>query len=236
MRINELFEALDSSYPYELKNNNYYFTTDAGEQYKVTFNGNKKVEVSFMARGENDQIKDYITGSGDSRKVFGTVINIVNEYTRQHNPEILVFAANNAEPSRVRLYNALASQASRALPGYTFAKTLKLSMFTTFYLTRDNIKVPKMDVTKNAVQKTLDKVFEEQLDELTFHGSQCTKDCSGHKAGYEWNKKRAGVAPCDGSSQSFNNGCNIATDPKVTRPKIRNAQGKFAAGPSPRRK
>ena len=236
MRINDLLEALDSSYPYKFKNNAYYFVTDAGNDYKVMFTGTKKVEVSFVTRDKTGQIKDTVTGSGDSRKVFGTVIEIVKDYVSQHNPEILVFAANNAEPSRVRLYNALAAQASRALPGYTFAKTLKLSMFTTFYLTRDNIQVPKMDVAKNAVQKTLDKVFEEPLDELTFHGSQCTKDCSGHKAGFDWNKRRGGVSPCDGSSQSFNNGCNIATDPKVTRPKIRNAQGKFATGPSPRRK
>ena len=75
----------------------------------------------------------------------------------------------------------------------------------------------------------------ELLSELTFHGSQCTRDCSGHKAGFAWNKKRGGVAPCDGSSQSFNNGCNIATDTKVARPKIRNAQGKFAAHPVLRR-
>lgn len=51
----------------------------------------------------------------------------------------------------------------------------------------------------------------EILNELTFHGSTCTKDCSGHKAGYEWNKRRGGASPCDASSPSFNNGCKIAT-------------------------
>jgi len=51
----------------------------------------------------------------------------------------------------------------------------------------------------------------ELLNELTFHGSQCTKDCSGHRAGYNWNlKKTQPPAQCDGSSQSFINGCNIA--------------------------
>jgi predicted nucleotidyltransferase len=154
-------EALDSSYPYEFKNNAYYFITDAGNDYKVTFKGDKKVEVSFMARGENDQPKDDITGTGDSRKVFGTVINIVKEYVGQHQPDIVMFAANNGEPSRIRLYNMLASQAGKALPGYNFVKTLKGSVFTTFYLTRDNIKVPKLDTVKNVAGRALDKVVGE---------------------------------------------------------------------------
>ena len=154
-------EALDSSYPYEFKNNAYYFITDARNDYKVMFKGDKKVEVSFMARGENDQPKDDITGTGDSRKVFGTVINIVKDYVSQHNPEILLFAADNNEPSRIRLYNMLASQAGKALPGYNFVKTLKGSVFTVFYLTRDNIKVPKLDTAKNLAGRVLDKVVGE---------------------------------------------------------------------------
>jgi hypothetical protein len=156
-------EALDSSYPYEFKNNAYYFITDAGNDYKVTFNGDKKVEVSFMARGENNQPKDDITGTGDSRKVFGTVINIVKDYVGQHQPDILMFAADNNEPSRIKLYNMLAAQAGKALPGYNFVKTLKGSVFTTFYLTRDNIKVPKLDTVKNVAGRVLDKVVESDL-------------------------------------------------------------------------
>ena len=154
-------EALDSSYPYEFKNNAYYFITDAGNDYKVTFKGDKKVEVSFMARGENDQPKDDITGTGDSRKVFGTVINIVKDYVSQNQPDILMFAADNNEPSRIKLYNMLALQASKALPGYDFAKAMKGGMFTTFYLTRDNIKVPKLDTVKNVAGRALDKIAED---------------------------------------------------------------------------
>jgi len=48
----------------------------------------------------------------------------------------------------------------------------------------------------------------EQLDELSFHGSPCTKDCSGHRAGYEW-YKRKGRNP-NSASKSFNNGAAIA--------------------------
>ena len=49
---------------------------------------------------------------------------------------------------------------------------------------------------------------EEQLDELTFKGSQCTKDCSGHQAGYEW-WFRKGRTP-NSWSPSFNKGAALA--------------------------
>ena len=51
---------------------------------------------------------------------------------------------------------------------------------------------------------------EEQLDELTFMGmSPCTKDCSGHRAGYRWSKARGGVSTAS-QSNSFNKGAEIA--------------------------
>lgn len=49
---------------------------------------------------------------------------------------------------------------------------------------------------------------EEQLDELMFKGSQCTKDCSGHRAGYEWSARK-GNRTANSWSQSFNNGAAI---------------------------
>lgn len=53
------------------------------------------------------------------------------------------------------------------------------------------------------------KITEEQLDEiLMFKGSPCTMDCSGHRAGYEWYKRKR-RAP-NSWSPSFNNGAAIA--------------------------
>ena len=46
---------------------------------------------------------------------------------------------------------------------------------------------------------------------LTFMGSPCTKDCSGHRAGYKWGRHRGG-AVATGKSQSFVNGTLIASD------------------------
>ncbi|MGY5809977.1 hypothetical protein ACXHXG_19965 [Rhizobium sp. LEGMi198b] len=46
-------------------------------------------------------------------------------------------------------------------------------------------------------------------DARTFGGNDCTDDCSGHKAGYEW-AERNGVtdeSDCSGNSTSFEEGC-----------------------------
>jgi hypothetical protein len=53
-----------------------------------------------------------------------------------------------------------------------------------------------------------ESLTEEQLDELMFKGSQCTKDCSGHQAGYEWSIRKAGRTP-NSHSPSFNKGAAI---------------------------
>jgi hypothetical protein len=50
---------------------------------------------------------------------------------------------------------------------------------------------------------------DEQLDELTFLGSECTKDCSGHRAGYEWSSRRGNVPGNSPYSPSFNKGANL---------------------------
>ena len=49
---------------------------------------------------------------------------------------------------------------------------------------------------------------DEQLDELSFLGSPCTKDCSGHRAGYAWyqNNQRDPQS----WSPSFNKGAALA--------------------------
>lgn len=51
---------------------------------------------------------------------------------------------------------------------------------------------------------------EQQLDELMFMGlSPCTKDCSGHRAGYKWSRKR-NRSHASSWSDSFNRGAAIA--------------------------
>jgi hypothetical protein len=42
-----------------------------------------------------------------------------------------------------------------------------------------------------------------------FHGYPCTRDCSGHEAGYEWAERKGVSDPdeCGGNSESFREGC-----------------------------
>jgi len=43
----------------------------------------------------------------------------------------------------------------------------------------------------------------------TFMGNECTSDCSGHEAGYEWAEEKGITDPddCGGNSNSFIEGC-----------------------------
>jgi hypothetical protein len=50
-----------------------------------------------------------------------------------------------------------------------------------------------------------DDWIKDQLNELSFRGSQCTKDCSGHRAGYEWSQRKGGRDAASWSP-SFNKG------------------------------
>ena len=49
---------------------------------------------------------------------------------------------------------------------------------------------------------------EQNLNELTFRGSECTRDCSGHRAGYDWSQSNGGQIP-NSWSPSFNKGAAL---------------------------
>lgn len=74
----------------------------------------------------------------------------------------------------------------------------------------------------------------EILTELTFGGSRCTKDCSGHKAGYRW-ALRKGATFANSPSPSFNSGVKIGgaqlQTGQVKAPKVRDDRGRFAFNP-----
>jgi pyrimidine deaminase RibD-like protein len=87
-------------------------------------------------------------------------------------------------------------------------------------------KTYHLQITRNKKIQALCKAFadtwldDEQLNELTFMGTQCTKDCSGHRAGYTWSKSRGGQNANSPFSPSFNKGAVIGTQEimKMRRP------------------
>jgi hypothetical protein len=56
-------------------------------------------------------------------------------------------------------------------------------------------------------------ISEIAVKKLKFKGSPCTKDCSGHTAGYDWarrkNIKTPNQCPSLPNHPSFSNGCKI---------------------------
>ena len=77
----------------------------------------------------------------------------------------------------------------------------------------DANKTFHLKVTKNAKLNALCRAFAgtflQQLDELNFLGSTCTRDCSGHRAGYAWSKARAGAKVPMSRSPSFDKGAAL---------------------------
>lgn len=55
-----------------------------------------------------------------------------------------------------------------------------------------------------------DKWTRDQLRELSFLGSECTKDCSGHRAGYNWSQRKGRIQGNSPHSPSFNKGAALA--------------------------
>ena len=76
-----------------------------------------------------------------------------------------------------------------------------------------------IEITSNPKIYELCKQFaatflEEELNELEFLGSPCTKDCSGHRAGYAWSQSKGGRVAQSPFSPSFNNGSQLHVDGK----------------------
>jgi len=72
----------------------------------------------------------------------------------------------------------------------------------------------------------------ELFEQLTFHGRPCTKDCSGHKAGWEWERKNQTNRIAQTPSTSFNNGTEIAVSQRQAGKQpigtnIRGEKGRF---------
>ena len=71
-----------------------------------------------------------------------------------------------------------------------------------------------IEITRNEKIQALCKAFaatflDQNLNELSFLGSPCTRDCSGHRAGYAWSGARAGAKIPNSRSPSFNNGAAL---------------------------
>ena len=80
-------------------------------------------------------------------------------------------------------------------------------------------KTYHLQITRNKKIQALCRAFadtwlKDELNELSFLGSPCTKDCSGHRAGYAWSQSKGGRVAQSPFSPSFNNGSQLHVDGK----------------------
>lgn len=101
-------------------------------------------------------------------------------------------------------------------------------------------KTYHLQITKNKKIQALCQAFadtwldDEPLNELQFMGSQCTKDCSGHRAGYAWSKARGGVDANSPYSPSFNKGASLGKQ-ELQRPQPQQQAKQAQQAPNPLR-
>ena len=83
-------------------------------------------------------------------------------------------------------------------------------------------KTYHLQITRNKKIQALCQAFartwlDDQLNELMFRGSPCTKDCSGHRAGFDWSNARGGRDANSPWSPSFNKGAAIARQDQMKK-------------------
>lgn len=157
------------------------------------------LSIMFNHEGDNEwQVEFYrdnsqeVTGQGDAQRIFATVLAAIQKFVKKYQPDVIKFSAekSNNSDSRSSLYDRLVSR---------FAQQLGYNNYSEEY----------MSSTMYELSKQSQDMAEQQLDELSFLGSECTKDCSGHRAGYDWSKRK-GLRQANSWSPSFNKGAGLA--------------------------
>jgi pyrimidine deaminase RibD-like protein len=77
-----------------------------------------------------------------------------------------------------------------------------------------HLRITKNKKIQELCQQFANTWLKDQLDELEFLGSTCTKDCSGHRAGYAWSQSKGGQVANSPFSPSFNKGSQLHVDGK----------------------
>ena len=209
VKTDNMAEAFDQPYKTKSEKSDYgdvdmLAKLPDGTNLSIMFNqeygdeGEEVVQVEFYRNNSQE-----VTGEGDAQRIFATVIDAIQKYIKKYKPQRLSFSASKAvdmdaddnganfnPESRAKLYDRLVQRYSKAL-GYRAFRA-------------DN-----GDIVIYELSRIKPGVAEEQLDELNFLGSECTKDCSGHRAGYDWSKRK-GLRQANSWSPSFNKGAGLA--------------------------
>lgn len=99
----------------------YKFQTENGKLYGVTLivDNHNVMQVHFYLQDKyTGKIMSGIENTGDSIRVVSTVANITMKAANEYNPTAIELMGNAREPSRVKLYKAMARRAAKMIPGY----------------------------------------------------------------------------------------------------------------------
>jgi SAM-dependent methyltransferase len=198
-----LNEALDSRpYPYEqskLESSlvKYHFETDKGLKYDVVILSSPRnpatITVSFHLLRYEPEWGRYarsmdITHSGDARRVFATVIDIVKKYADARTPERIVFTAE--EPSRVRLYDAFLKRVDREMPDYQAVPDLPGKSSRCYMLERKPKKIDEASGYIPSAKEKNDPRFKTALT-VDIRPDAIKKNAKA----FNWKTSRAGIPP-----------------------------------------
>lgn len=145
-----LLELANQPYPTnKIKNNWYEFDTDAGLTYHIWFNKKKiqdKIVVDLEFSLESAIGIARVEGTGDAFRVFATVADTLKDYmSNNKNFDMLTFSSYKDEPSRVKLYNRIASLLSKQFPELEFLETKESSDEIKYFFIRKNINESGLD-------------------------------------------------------------------------------------------
>lgn len=127
-----LVELANKPYPFELEYDGgdekyYYFDTDDGQMYRVMIElEDGSALIQFLNQSHKHE-PGGIIGSGDAFRVFATVAHVIRSFLNDVPDTLeLIFEADISQPSRVKLYDAMAKSITRYIPTFQFAKRLKI--------------------------------------------------------------------------------------------------------------
>lgn len=128
------------------------FQTSSGVLYTVVVEMNKPwlAEIGFSARAPGEgKFTTAATGTGDAFKVMNTIKSIVQDfvvaYTKQFGkpPRIISFSGAADEPTRLKLYDKLASKPQDWLPdskwSYKLHRTAEKDGYKVYVLVRTDL-------------------------------------------------------------------------------------------------
>lgn len=157
MRAQEfLTELADQPYSFAYtqhgaKSSAFGFTTDSGAEYVVQIRPisigatpqNNALDVSFALLQDGNVI-DTATGAAgaDALRIFGTVLEAVKDALAKRTKmgldiEYIQFKSKDAEPKRVALYQRMAKNIGRYLPGWNYDRAWSDEGVTTFLVKRN---------------------------------------------------------------------------------------------------